>query len=92
MKKCPDLLEPYDWWNYAAPVCPPVWVREKVKETRRSVDWHNIFYDGMIVTAIFYKTCPGNGEPVTHVLPGSYEVSKTKWLEKIADNTKSPNE
>ena len=97
-KKCPSLLEPFDWWNYAAPVCPPTWAIEAVKKTRRSVDWQNIFWDGKIAYSIFYRTRPATDEEsdgdlfITHVLPGSYEVSKTTWLHRISNLPSPPGD
>jgi hypothetical protein len=84
-------LEPYDWWNYSAPVYPPKWVREKVQETGHSIDWENVFSDSGVASRIFYRTRPATRgedgeETITHVLPGSYEVSKTEWLKKISDS------
>lgn len=87
-------LEPYDWWNYAAPVCPPTLIQKEVRETGRSVDWQNIFWDGKVAAAIFYRTRPATIAEdddlfITHVLPGSYTVSKIHWLKKIS-NLKKP--
>ena len=83
-------LEPYDWWNYATPVVPPQWVQEKVLQIGHSFDWQNIFWDGKVASAIFYRTRPATLEEsgdkfITHVLPGSYTVSKIHWLEKISN-------
>ncbi|OGZ13406.1 MAG: hypothetical protein A2942_00980 [Candidatus Lloydbacteria bacterium RIFCSPLOWO2_01_FULL_50_20] len=97
MGRCQVPLEPYDWWNYSAPVCPPEWVEKRVCETGRSVDWQNVFWSGIVASAIFYRTRPAKPEEneegfITHVLPGSYEVSKTDWLEKISDLEKPPGD
>ncbi len=95
-KRYSGLMEPYEWWNYAAPVYPPMSIQEKVRRTGRSVDWQNIFWDGLSAAAIFYRTRPAtsgeNGDGfITHVLPGSYVVSKIYWLEKIS-NLDAPSE
>ncbi len=91
----PRLMEPYDWWNYSAPVCPPEWVRGRTLEVGYSIDWQNVFWDGKVAACIFYRTRPATSEEkeddddvITHVLPGSYEVSKTEWLRKISDLNK----
>lgn len=88
-RRSPAAMEPYDWWNYSAPVCPPIGVKERVRETGCSFDWQNIFWDGKVAAAIFYRTRPATPEEsedgfITHVLPGSYVVSKIHWLEKIS--------
>jgi hypothetical protein len=84
------ILEPFDWWNYEAPVVPPEWVTSKVSETRHSVDWQNIFWDGKTASCFFYRTRPGTQDEgreefITHILPGSSTVSKESWLRRIAD-------
>ncbi len=91
------MMEEYDWWNYSAPLCPPTSVKSRVQETGRSIDWQNTFWDGKIASAIFYRTrlaTPDEDEEgfVTHVLPGSYRVSKTDWLEKISELEKPKTE
>lgn len=96
-KVCPELMEPYKWWNYAAPVIPPTDVKNRVRETGRSVDWQNLFWTGKFASAIFYRTRLADpnetdDEFVTHVLPGSYEVSVSQWMRKIADEEEPKND
>ena len=90
-------MEPYDWWNYVAPVYVSKDIREEIQKTGRSFDWQNIFWDGKIAYAIFYRTRQATIEEdeegfVTHVLPGSYTVSKINWLEKISNLDKPKTE
>ncbi len=96
-RRAPRTLEPYDWWNYVAPVCPPTSVIKAVRETGRSTDWQNVFWDGVAAAAIFYRTRPVPTEEnedgyITHVLPGSYVVSKIHWLKRSPTANSRPNQ
>jgi len=90
-EKCSELMRPYSWWKFLAPVCPPFDVILKVRETGRYVHWENIFWDGRTVSAMFYRTrLATKGEQelyeddvITHLLPGSYKPTRN-LLQKIS--------
>lgn len=80
----------YSWWKFLAPVAPPLWVINKIKETGRYVHWQNYFFDGSVASTMFYYTRLStekekefyNDEIITHLLPGSPRPCDG-WLQKI---------
>ena len=86
-KSTPRLMPLYSWWKFWAPVVPPQKVTSKVLETGRYVHWENIFWDGNMASAMFYRTRSATREEdeygfVTHLLPGSGRPTKG-WLQRI---------
>lgn len=91
-EKCYELMRPYSWWKFSAPVCPPRSVIAKIKgkESVGSVHWENLFWSGRVASAMFYRTRLATPEEqrvfdddvITHLLPGSCRPSRG-WLQRI---------
>ncbi len=89
-KKGIELMRPYSWWKFYAPVCPPQSVIAKIKDTGRYACWENLFWDGELASAMFYRTRLAtekeqkyhDDEVITHLLPGSYKPARG-WLRRI---------